>query len=291
MKNFELLNSENITETKSEIFKKYGTEAGITDFAIISGGYVSEDKIVFDKKLKKIMASPWWIKSKTENDEALYATCTKDKFDKAPMNSTQIGIRPFINYSKIFKDNMIDYSMKEKETSEEIKYGEYPQWITEKAHANKLEALLSLNILRKTGKEYMGYPEYICNSSKYIRCIANEASKRLSNGSLTNKGQAYWIKVTPISWIVNKNENIMLSKYILVSGIEYKNIEDFLKNSFSKEIEPIKIITPANERHTYMDELVKAKQALLEIKKICEQEPEDNSKKLVLEIIKQATLS
>ena len=40
-----------------------------------------------------------------------------------------------------------------------------------------------------------------------------------------------------------------------------------------------------------MDELVKTKQALLEIKKIVEQEPEDNSKKLVLDIIKQATLS
>ena len=248
MKNFKLLNSENITENKSEIFKKYGTEAGITDFAILLGGYVSEDKMVFDKKIKKIMASPWWIKTKVENNETQYVTCTRSKFDKAPITSTQIGIRPSIKYNEIYKDFIIDYSIKDK-TSEAIKYGEYPQWITDEEHANKLEALFNLNVLYKTGKEYMGYPEYICNSSKYIRCMASgkAESKKLSNGVEVQKHNTYWIKVTPISWIVNKNENLMISKYVLASGITYRGIENFLENSFSKEIEPIKIITPANE--------------------------------------------
>lgn len=289
MANFKLLDIDKIIgENKSTIFKKYGTEAAITDFAILLGGYVSNNEVVYNKKSRKLMSSPWWTDSKEPEDEKLYVTCKNYAIDHAPTQATQIGIRPYIDYDEIVKDNIIDYSIKDVKATEEIKYGEYPQWIVDDEQSKKLESLYNLRIIFKTGKKYNNYPEYNYNGTKYIRVVSKENSlKTLSNERKVKKDEIYWLRVSSITWIVNKFENSMLSKYILVSGMNYNKIQNFLDNSFSKEIEAIKMITPSQEKQSYMEELIKVKQALLDIENICNNENDDSIKESVLKKIKQ----
>ena len=289
MANFKLLDIDKIIgKEKSVIFKKYGTEAAITDFAILLGGYVSNNEVVYNKKSRKLMSSPWWTDSKEPEDEKLYVTCKNYAIDHAPTQATQIGIRPYIDYDEIVKDNIIDYSIKDVKATEEIKYGEYPQWIVDDEQSKKLESLYNLRIIFKTGKKYNNYPEYNYNGTKYIRVVSKENSlKTLSNERKVKKDEIYWLRVSSITWIVNKFENSMLSKYILVSGMNYNKIQNFLDNSFSKEIEAIKMITPSQEKQSYMEELIKVKQALLDIENICNNENDDSIKESVLKKIKQ----
>ena len=293
MSHFKLLDADAICqENKSEIFKKNGTGAAITDFANLIGGYASKDIAIFDRLSKKLMAAPWWIETKKSEDpsEKIYATCINNKFDYAPESSKQIGIRPSIHYNQIITNPIVDHEIK-KSPIKEIKYGEYPQWITDKKTQNILEHLYNLGILIKTGKKYLNetYTEYQYNGTRYIRFEEkSESGKILSNKEATQKGEKYWIKVQPIEWYVSEKENSMISKYILAAGINYNNIQIFLDNSFSKEIKRQENMQPFQERNEYIQQLIAAKQALESIKNICENSNvSENEKQYILKVINQ----
>ena len=310
METYTLLEKEKIIgKKKSLIFKKYGTQAAITDFAILLGGYVSEDIVASSNKVKKLMSAPWWTKTE-EDKNIVYITCKNRESDNAPISATQIGIRPAAQYLSIFKDSLIDY-IKEENSVKETRYGEYPQWITEDALNNKLETLYNLDVIIKTGKVYnidKKYVEYEYNGNNYIRFNSeSKTNKRLSNGK-TVEQKPYWIRVSPIEWITSTSENLIISKYILVSGIKYSNKKDdnyeksnikkFLDESFEKDIIPSEKKTISQSKTQYIEELIKAKQelrniknAINEIKKIYSNkeelsEEEEKSKKYILEILK-----
>jgi len=313
METYTLLEKERVIgKNSSFIFKRYGTQTAITDFAILLGGYVSEDIVGLSNKVKKIMAAPWWTKTE-EDKNKVYMTCKNRKSDIAPNSATQIGIRPAAQYLSIFKDSLIDY-IKEENSVKETRYGEYPQWITEDALNNKLETLYNLDVLIKTGKVYnidKKYVEYEYNGNNYIRFNSeNKTNKRLSNGK-TVEQKPYWIRVSPIEWITSTSENLIISKYILVSGIKYSNKKDdnyeksnikkFLDESFEKDIIPSEKKTASQSRTKYIEELVKAKQELKdikdtinEIKKIYSNKEElskeeEQIEKYIIKILKQTT--
>jgi hypothetical protein len=255
------------------------------------------------------MSAPWWTKTE-ENKNIVYITCKNRESDNAPISATQIGIRPAAQYLTVFKDTLIDYK-KEINSLKETRYGEYPQWITEDELNNKLETLYNLDVLIKTGKVYTidkEYIEYEYNSNKYIRFDSQTSTnKRFANGKRVEQ-KSYWIRVSPIEWITATSENIMISKYILASGIEYSNknntdceksnIKKFLDQSFEKDIIPSEKKTISQSKTQYIEELIKAKQelrniknAINEIKKIYSNkeklsEEEEKSKKYILEILK-----
>lgn len=313
MGKYTLLEKENILgSNRSIIFKRYGTQAAVTDLAILLGGYVSEDTIVYNRQSKKYMAGPWWTKTE-ENENKIYMTCKNGKSDIAPNSATQIGIRPSTKYLEIFKDTLIDYK-KEKNSIKEVKYGEYPQWIADEESSIRLEALYNLDVLIKTGKTYnidKEYIEYEHNGLNYIRFYPVKTfDKTLSNGKKIEQ-KPYWVKVSPVEWITNSAENIMISKHILISGIEYadeieKNYENssirkFLNESFEKDILPSGKRTISQLKTKYVEELAKTKQELKNIKEALNKieniysneeelsEKEEKRKKLVLDIIKQTT--
>ena len=54
METYTLLEKERVIgKNSSFIFKRYGTQTAITDFAILLGGYVSEDIVGLSNKVKK----------------------------------------------------------------------------------------------------------------------------------------------------------------------------------------------------------------------------------------------
>lgn len=272
-----------IGETKANLLRRYGTQSAITDLSILLGGYVSKTHYVQNRKTRKMMAGCWWTKTQNKSNNELnqfYITHINNEYYYSRPKETQIGIRPSINYSALFKDDLIGYAIKS-HTITEIKYGEYPQWVVEKELSDKLDHLYDLEILCKTGKEYnidKKYTEFEYGGGKYIRLTAtkSETNTFLSNDRNIIKDNNYWIKVMPIEWIVSKSEDLMISKNILIAGIEYNNtneenfektnIKKFLDNNFSKDINPSRKASPSNEKSYYLKRLIEVKEELNNLK-------------------------
>ena len=286
-----------IGETKANILRRYGTQAAITDLAILLGGYVSKTHLVQNRMTKRMMAGCWWTKTQNKLNNELsqtYITHINNEYYYTNPKEIQIGTRPTIHYSSLFKDNLIDHAIVSN-TTIETKYGEYPQWIVETELSEKLEQMYNLEILCETGKEYnidKKYKEYEYGGGKYIRLIPskNETNTFLSNGRNIIKDEAYWIKVIPVEWIVSKSEDIMISKNILIAGIEYNNkneesfektnIKKFLDNNFSIDIIPSRKTSISNEKNYYLKKLIKLKEELNNSKEICNDIEKIKTKKL-----------
>jgi len=264
MYNFSFFKEEEIKKDNSKLFEKYGLITAITDYAILLGGEVSSSYFTIDER----RAGFWWTSSINDNNErcAIYADGTK-KWE--PPYPRMIGARPSISYESIKdKINVVN----EKDIFE-VEFGEYPQTITKKEISVSLEELYEQNLLNKTGKvysadninsldsytpfEYRSFEEYEYQNNKYIRFLVgvNPQAFKLSNEEIVEEDKVYWIKVEPIKWIVDIEEDIMISKDILFAGIQMDkditnwspNFEDtqmkeFLDKYFSNEIIPSVIV-------------------------------------------------
>ena len=74
--------------------------------------------------------------------------------------------------------------------------------------------------------------EYEYKGEKYIlvECLEANNSKTLSNYEICNEGDKKWIKVEPIKWLIDTEDEIVLSNISLASGIkfiEYYDFDDF----------------------------------------------------------------
>ena len=92
--------------------------------------------------------------------------------------------------------------------------------------------------------------EFEFEGYRYVRVEANFYVEdcTLSNGENYNYGDIVWVEVSPVKWLVDENEKIMLSDKILFAGVQFKHTKDydgnfeetdikrFMDNYFSKEI-------------------------------------------------------
>ena len=127
----------------------------------------------------------------------------------------------------------------------EVEYGEYPQTIVNENDSNLLERLYNSGNLQTTGKQYTTdsqnsnngnvffqarkHIEYEYNGSKYIRFIGdtNVEGSILSDGRIVQSGHVYWVKVEPITWLVDEMADIALCKKIIFSGVQFKHTRDY----------------------------------------------------------------
>lgn len=204
----------------------------------------------------------WWTKS-SDGEGLIRVSENRNCFFYTEKHSGSIGLRPCIVYSEI--EPFITSSSIDNNDSENFKvtFGEYPQDVVEQSYADYLEKQYKNRKLKQTGKIYttngadlyeeeifvpIKYLEYQArNSLKYIRYIYTKNDKY----SLFDlkKDKVYWVRVKPIVWLVNKDNDIAIPESILVSGIpfddrpvkyedDYENtfIKKFLDNVFSNEI-------------------------------------------------------
>ena len=250
-------------DNKLEILKKYGTRCVITDFSILLGGYVSSDYYTSEGNTLKNRTGWWWTKSSDWDNDARIVS-THGNRNCGNVRRRDGGVRPALPYSSI--QSISSNGVRGKSGIKEIEYGEYPQTIVDENYSSELESVYNNGNLRTTGKTYTTdsvryqdtdisfrartHTEYEYNGSKYIRFVgdSNCAREFLSDGRTIKTGQAYWVRVEPITWLVDERANIALSKYILFSGVQFKNrrdykgnfentdIKQFMDNYFSKEI-------------------------------------------------------
>ena len=246
-----LLTEDNIWYNPLDFIKKYGKPAAVTDLAIARGAnIVGSDTVPDDKYLSGRIGNIWTSSVDKETSSIMLingyrATKTYGSyFDRYP------AIRPVLNSPLLF--NALYHSRTSGfNHTYEVVYGEYPQT----AVSEKMQKILGEEYLRgnmnTTRKIYNfdiynyrdyklsfhpeHYPEYIYNNKKYI-CVKIKSYKnnivKLSNGVLYPYNNLVWIKVEPITWFVDNENKLLISKKGLLSGIRYNcEISDNFKNT------------------------------------------------------------
>ena len=259
MSEFTFLTKEQIDILENHgIFYKHRKAANITDFAILLGGYVSENNYLKERNGK------WWTRSPAWREfcKTSYSFLNKD----SPLYSfdeyggvwyglhwlRDVGARPAFSISSTISQKR----KKELEDSgvKEFEYGEYPQTIVNEEYSKKLERLYNSNNLIITGRNYTTdsvkvekttlpfkaktHIEYEYNGRQYIRFVcgdfgydyARKTSFRnvnLSDGRKLERGKAYWLAVEPIVWLLDIKADIAFSKKLIFSGVQFENDFDY----------------------------------------------------------------
>lgn len=237
------LTKEQCIDKPINVIKKYGTGARLTDFARVLRG--STDQLWANKNpirkqnCKAGRIGYYWTKTIDMNYRyqkaavyymAYYGECINWVGDRG------IGIRPAMRIPSI---NKIREMINEKNGNVfEIEYGFYPQNMVSIKENEILESLFEDNMLVKTERTYMinsgrnydvsfyeRIQEYEYNNNKYVRLriVTMYDSILLTNGKRYFNGEYVWIKVRPVNWLVDLDENIMVTEKIIFSGIEYNN--------------------------------------------------------------------
>ena len=264
MNNFTFLTDEQIFgNNQLDIISRYGTKCAITDFSILLGGYVTSYYYTSEGNTRKDRTGWWWTKSSDGDNDAIVVSKSGDRswFNVSKRSG---GYRPALPYSSI--QSISSNGLSGANGIKEIEYGEYPQTIVDENYSRELERAYNNRSLGTTGKNYTTdsvryqytdtsfrartHTEYEYNGSKYIRFVgdSNCDGEVLSDGRTIKTGQAYWVRVEPITWLVDERANIALSKKLIFSGVQFKNrrdykgdfdrtdIKQFMDNYFSKEI-------------------------------------------------------
>lgn len=269
MNNFTFLTNEQIFgKDQLEIIRIYGTKCAITDFSILLSGSVSSEYYTSEGNTRKDRTGNWWTKSFDVNNNMYVVGSNGNSFWSGARNRT-IGARPALPYSSI--KSISSNGVGSTNGIKEIEYGEYPQTIVNENYSHELDMAYNNGSLNTTGKNYTTdsvrnqnvnesfrartYTEYEYNGSKYIRIGGNSNcdGEVLSDGREIYAGNTYWVRVEPITWLVDERANIALSKKLIFSGVQFKNqrdykgdfdktdIKQFMDNYFSKDIVPSRV--------------------------------------------------
>ena len=252
-------------------------KAPITDYALLLGGISSSNysprKKNFKEEKKTYFTGYYWT-SRYQAGPANFTIDYNGYYESFNRYNRYPGARPVIKYSQI--KHLVTSSKRRKDRILEVEFGEYPQFVVDDiALVRKLERLWNkgnnLPELKFTGKAYSydttetddidakfnigQYLEVMYDGQKYVRFTveSNGANNFLSNGSKYEIGEACWLKVEPIKWLVDESADIALSKNILFAGIQYMNdrkkyefldsdIKQYMDEYFCKEILPSNVI-------------------------------------------------
>lgn len=138
--------------------------------------------------------------------------------------------------------------------TEEVEYGEYPQYAPDSDVQRRLENEYKNGNLQQTGRNYtfdkteyddydqyfqpVTYEEYDYNGKRYIRIRANSdyghGSKfKLSNGEYYQDGDFVWIEVSPVKWLIDDKTQTLVSKRGLLAGIRFHTKDRSYNGDFS----------------------------------------------------------
>ena len=244
-------------ENKTDIIKQYGTFGTITDFYLLLNGLTfnnyRSNGYLLDKR------TGLWLTNSSYDNNSVYIVDQRGCKAIQSNLGRNSGIRPVLLWDLLNVGSSI----------KEIKYGEYPQAVVDDFEFIKLEMLYNRNDLDITGKTYtVDYAhsrnsssifmpkkliEYSYNNKKFIRFETDNIDYNgtiLSTGRMIKQNSIYWVKVEPIEWITDFKNGLMVSKKILLAGIQFNSynktngvfeesdIYKYLNTIFKKDIIP-----------------------------------------------------
>ena len=244
-----------------QVMKAYGTKTGMSDLAIVLGGFMGRDTTSDDQKTGFV-----WSASSSGNGDVRAVYDYGDRDSDNP-DRRLCGARPALPSSVTSSIRLSEAKPSRKISGVDIvEYGEYPQTIAPEEVSEKLEKALTTRKLQATGKKYTfdgeeedaydtpfsakEYVEYQHNGKRYIRVEAKpyDEDSVLSNGHTPEAGEACWIEVKPIEWLRDPS-GICVARQALFAGVQFdKNksydgdfaktdMKQYLQNHFAKEMQ------------------------------------------------------
>ncbi len=215
----------------------------ITDLAILTGGNV-EDLSEYKE---------WYFWTKSFNNKR--PCCVFNQLNYTdyrgccvidPFNRIMI-IRPLLLLPDDLFKQLSTYSTKLNSKVDVVDFGEYPQFATSVELQKELTKEFENNKLNRTGKTYtfdmcqyddygtrfkpFTYYEYEYKGKKYICVRMNNKVNRLfdifnknmllSNNHKYSNGDFVWVEVTPLTWLLDKEKKLLISKNGLLYGIRF----------------------------------------------------------------------
>lgn len=222
-----LLSIEQIFRDEKHIFDSYGYDISNTDLSILTGAYVYFGAL----------ARGWYWTQNISGNEKI--GCINNKGEMVPTSSflRRGTIRPVLSSTELLTNGTL-----KRDTTitgvDIVEFGEYPQYAAPSSMQQILETEFSKG-LKKTGNTYtfddnknpdyyykfmpVTYDEYEYGGKKYIR-IKAQAYKdcfELSNGIKYLNDNHVWVEVTPVKWLVDNKNGLLISTRGLASGIRY----------------------------------------------------------------------
>ena len=256
MEGFRFLSENEYYDNYSRLLRYCEKIARVTDFAILEGAFPvkCQSKLLFN--------GFWWLRDMLSKDKMVLCIDPNGDLDSCKYTS-DVGARPVIDYSVIashcdFAENL-DLGLCE------VECGEYPRNIVDDSMARKLDFEKFLGRLKKSGKSYTlfvktgnkpttfapkKYEEYEYQGKKFINMIS-ENSLRIKKdyGRAIEFNKPYWVKVEPITWIVDEKNNVAITKDIVFGGVPFNMdskvtdfddtfIKKYMDTYFANEILP-----------------------------------------------------
>lgn len=224
-----------------EALTRYGVLAANTDLAIATGSNMPrfDSYVLNDRTLRG--RTGMYVTQSTIYAGTIQVIMSGGEDMCVDVANRGVGIRPVIR-SKELTDFAIHYAKDGFHGTKILEYGEYPQYVVKKDIADILEKLYERKNLQETGKTYtfdsrmynesigefepVVYAEYVCGGKKFVRILANpydEYGCKLSNGVWYNRGDAIWLEVSPVEWLIDEKSGSLISLRNLVSGIRFAN--------------------------------------------------------------------
>ena len=254
MSNFTFLTEEQcFGSDKLEILEKRGTKAAITDFSILLGAYVSDYHIDNDDSLEGRTGYYWTKSEDGDNDARVVNGSGIRSYDD--VDERQGGARPALPFSSIGSIPTNGESGKRgRDGILEVEYGYYPQKAVSKDMQERLERAYRSGRLSKTRNSYTTdsrkydaydekflakqHEEYEYNGKRYVRVEANSDfggnDFTLSNGEKYKDGDNVWIEVSPVKWLVDEREKVMITDKLIFSGVQFNHTRDYHTKDFDK---------------------------------------------------------
>ena len=160
-------------------------------------------------------------------------------------------VRPVLPFKDIKMDNDI------------VELGLYPQWLASREETYELNDKYSSKSLETTGLTYVlydyyyedsksywrfhRYPVYTIEDNLYIRYIIQKKLIDSHQVIIRNRhfleNDAVWVKVTPVEWLVNHDNSLLVSRYCLLNGVPIMSKDDFISSGMSEDMFQVNLIS------------------------------------------------
>lgn len=236
-----------------DVLEKYGTRSAITDLVILTGGYCEDSCSYMAPDDNSLKGRTGWVytRSSAGYGDVRGVNGGGSRFSKCSYRRNG-AVRPALLSSFIFSQ-ISPNRVRGYNGTEEVEYGEYPQYAPDSDVQRRLENEYQRGNLRQTGRDYtfdkteyddysqyfqpVTYEEYDYNGKKYIRIRANSDygsnSFKLSNGESYRNGDYVWVEVSPVKWLVDDKTQTLVSKRGLLAGIRFHTDDKSYNGDFS----------------------------------------------------------
>ena len=252
MSNFTFLTEEQcFGNDKLDILEKRGTKAAITDFSVLLGGWVSDYHVDNDSSLEG-RTGYYWTKSDDGDNDARVVNANGYRTNSDVLRRDG-GARPALSFSSISSIPTNGESGKRaRDGILEVEYVYYPQKAASKDMQERLERAYRSGSISKTRNSYTTdsrkydaynekflekqHDEYEYNGKRYVRIEVNSGKSQyaLSNGETYRDGDNVWVEVSPVKWLVDEREKVMLTDKLIFSGVQFNHTRDYHTKDFDK---------------------------------------------------------